>query len=126
MKHLSIWLTVLLLGGVAPTASALDYGSNSALLAADSNAPALPGATHDATPGGALAVDANDGVESGETGENAAPGTPRTVRPAASPRASALPRVPGPSASSPPNGAATRESPAPATAWQSLLPGSIQ
>lgn len=125
MKHLSIWLTALLLGGVAPTAAALDYGSNPTLLAADGNAPALPSATHEAAPG-VMAIDAGGGDESGDAGENATPGAPRPVRPTAAPRTSALPRAPGPSAGNPRVGAPTPESPTPGAAWQSLLPGSIQ
>lgn len=131
MKHLSLYLTVLLLGGVPLSAAAFDYGSNSPLLAADTNAPQVPGASARDARGempkpDVMAVDANSAGDVADTGEAApAPATRRMAPSTSSPRALPAPRNPGGSASNKPRLPAAH--PAPATAsWQSLLPGSIQ
>lgn len=134
MKHLSLYLTVLLLGGVPPSAAALDYGSNSALLAADTNAPQLPGAAmHDAARGemskpDVMAVDANTADDTADAGEVVPTQAPQRMAPSASsPRAAPAPRASSNSASNKPRMPAAHPTPVPATAsWQSLLPGSIQ
>lgn len=132
MKHLSLYLTVLLLGGVPLSAAALDYGSNSPLLAADTNAPQLPGASgHDAARGemskpDGMTVDANSAGDSADAGEAApAPAIQRMAPSASSPRVAPAPRNQGGSASNKPRLPTAHSAPATAS-WQSLLPGSIQ
>ncbi|MGH8183254.1 MAG: hypothetical protein ACREPH_06325 [Rhodanobacteraceae bacterium] len=133
MRHLSLCVTVLLLGGLPLTAAAVDYGSDSLLLAADTGAPQLPGAIgHGAAKGesakpGLMTLDANAANDSAEANEVVPlPATQRMAPSGASHPASA-PRNTGASASNKPRAPTTRPIPAPVPAsWQSLLPGSIQ
>lgn len=120
MKHLSSWLTVLLLGAVPLSAAALDYGPNRPLLAAENGAPPLPAAhatSRDPVPKPYMAdIDADTA--------DAGPAIPR-IAPVASP---GVPRVgQAPSASNKPRTRIAKPATAPTPAsWQSLLPGSIQ
>ena len=129
MKRSSLWLTVLLLGGVPLTAAAVDYGPNAPLLAAETTAPQLPGSQVSAVARGAMPKpDAIADNETGSGDSTAAP-VPRRAQPnAASPHALVAPAHGlGPSASNRPRASAARPASAPPTApWQSLLPGSIQ
>ncbi|HEU4855831.1 MAG TPA: hypothetical protein VFS86_00855 [Rhodanobacteraceae bacterium] len=127
MKHLSVWLALLLLGGMPLTAAALDYGPNSPLLAADTNVPQLPDAQVNAVARGEMPKPDVAADNEGAAGEAAAPQrmTPSTASRSA--HAATLPRNPGPSASNKPRVPVAHPVPAPPTAaWQSLLPGSIQ
>ncbi|HLI18149.1 MAG TPA: hypothetical protein VKV22_07765 [Rhodanobacteraceae bacterium] len=129
MKHLSLCLTVLLLGGVPLAAAAVDYGPNSILLAAENTAPQLPGApvrSGNAIPKpDMMAADAEDGGGASDAG--AAPIQQRVAPSASTPRANQAPHSPGPSASNKPHAPAAQPVPVPFTpSWQSLLPGSIQ
>lgn len=125
MKHLSLCVTVLLLGGVPLTAAALDYGPNAPLLAAETASPQLPGSQVHAVAHGEMpqsdAMTADDG--------NDAASSPSTqhVAPSSSARPGPTQHVPGPAASNKPRGSSAHPTPVPPTAsWQSLLPGSIQ
>ncbi|HEX7370105.1 MAG TPA: hypothetical protein VF284_07480 [Rhodanobacteraceae bacterium] len=125
MKHLSLCVTVLLLGGVPLTAAALDYGPNAPLLAAETASPQLPGAQVHAVAHGEMpqpeAMTADDGNDAG--------GNPSTqhLAPSSSAHPGASRHVPGPAASNKPHGSVAHPTPVPHTAsWQSLLPGSIQ
>jgi hypothetical protein len=123
MKHLPLWLTVLLLGGLPLTAAAFDYGPNRTLLAAENGAPQLPVLQQRDAPGGAVP---KPDVMAAASVENPAPmpAEPRMTPPVAARAATAPPR--GPTASNNARGV-NPEQPAPGPAtWQSLLPGSIQ
>ncbi|HET7611306.1 MAG TPA: hypothetical protein VFK29_05920 [Rhodanobacteraceae bacterium] len=123
MKHLTSWLTVLLLGAVPLSAAALDYGPNRPLLAVENGAPQMPDVNAHA--GSAAPMAKPDVASVAEVDAiDAAPAMPR-VAPVAAPGA---PR-PGqaPSASNKPRSKIARPATAPSPAsWQSLLPGSIQ
>lgn len=126
MKHLSMWLTVLLLGGLPLAAAALDYGPNRPLLAAESGAPQLPGAVTRPDPAGASAKPdlAEAGIEATPETSPAALRVAAPAPPATTPSA----RAHGSTASNKP---ATPALPRPAAqqdhaSWRSLLPGSIQ
>ena len=129
MKHSSLCLTVLLLAGTPLTAAAVDYGPNAPLLAAEANAPQLPGAQVDAATRGEmpkpgyLSPDANE--PAGNTAS--AVGPQRLTSPTVSPRSTPSAGNPGPTASNKPRVPMAHPVPPASTAtWQSLLPGSIQ
>lgn len=130
MRRSSLWLTVLLIGGVPLTAAAVDYGPNAPLLAADSNAPQLPGSQIAASARGEMAkpdvvADSEDGGGDATPGPSSAP--QRMMPSASSPRPAAPARGIGPAARNKPSAPATRPVPTvPTASWQSLLPGSIQ
>lgn len=134
MRHLPLWMTVLLLGGLPLAAAAVDYGPNAPLLAADTGAPQLPGALEHRSPkgesakSGLMPLDVNTSNDSAEADETVPlPAAQRTAPSAASPRPAQPPRNTGPSASNKPRAPATHTTPVPVPAsWQSLLPGSIQ
>ncbi|HKZ09087.1 MAG TPA: hypothetical protein VJL61_00080 [Rhodanobacteraceae bacterium] len=120
MKHLPLWLTVLLLGGVPLTAAAFDYGPNRTLLAAENGAPQLP--VLQQRDAASVAVSKPE-VMAAASAESPNP-EPRMTPSSTSAAAAARPR--GPTASNKSRGA-NPEQPAPGPAtWQSLLPGSIQ
>lgn len=128
MKHLSMWLTVLLLGGLPLVAAALDYGPNRPLLAAENGAPQLPGARTQAAAPGALPSPDITEASVDETPDSPAAAlrmTPSAASPAAP---AALPRGHGTSASNKPAAATRAKAAAPSdpASWRSLLPGSIQ
>ncbi|TAN02635.1 MAG: hypothetical protein EPN36_16165 [Rhodanobacteraceae bacterium] len=133
MRQLSLWMTVLLLGGLPLAAAAVDYGPNSTLLAADTGAPQLPGALGHGSPkgesakSGLMTLDANASDDSAEANEVAPlPASQRMSPSTASPPAS-TPRNAGASASNKSRAPTSRPTAVPAPAsWQSLLPGSIQ
>jgi hypothetical protein len=122
MKHLPLWLTVLLLGGVPLTAAAFDYGPNRTLLAAENGAPQLPVLQQRDAPSGALS---KPEVVTAASAESPNPSSAQSrMTPSASVTAAARPHEP--TASNQSHGA-NPEQPAPGPAtWQSLLPGSIQ
>ncbi|HWG66016.1 MAG TPA: hypothetical protein VN662_01175 [Rhodanobacteraceae bacterium] len=130
MRRSSLWLTVLLIGGMPLAAAAVDYGPNAPLLAADTNAPQLPGSQVSAAARGETPKpELTDDTEAG--GSDSAPGpapTPQRMMPSASsPRAVAPAHGFGPAARNKPHAPATPPAPAlPTASWQSLLPGSIQ
>lgn len=129
MKHSSLCLTVLLLAGTPLTAAALDYGPNAPLLAADANAPQLPGAQVDAAARGEMPRPDLAPTESDEAGGDAQSAVaPQRMTPsAATPRTTTATSDPGPTASNHPRTPVAHPAPQPPTAtWQSLLPGSIQ
>lgn len=122
MRSLSLCLTVALLGGAPLAALAMDYGPGAPLLAAETNAPTLPGA--------AVRGEAVHG-ESASAEPAATPEEEDPVRATLAPRVA--PSAGGPHAGSTtatatrPRVAAPASTGTPATAsWQSLLPGSIQ
>jgi hypothetical protein len=129
MKHSSLWLTVLLLAGTPLAAAAVDYGANAPLLAADANAPQLPGAQVDAAARGEMprpdymAPDANEP-------SGGAPSTvarQRMTPSSGSSRTTPTTGNPGPTATNRPRVPEAHSALQPSTAtWQSLLPGSIQ
>ncbi len=124
MKHVSSWLTILLLGCVPLTAAAFDYGPNRPLLAAENGAPQLPALQQRDAPAGAMSKPDVMTAATVET-PDASPAIPRMAPPSTS---SVAPRSHGPTASAKPRTAAPTQpaaEPGPAT-WQSLLPGSIQ
>lgn len=128
MKHLSMRLTVLLLGGLPLAAAALDYGPNRPLLAAENGAPQLPGARAQAASPGALPSPDTTEASVDETPDSSAAAL-RVAPSAASPAApAALPRSHGPSASNKPATATQGKAAVPSdpASWRSLLPGSIQ
>ena len=125
MRRSSLWLTVLLLGAVPLTAAAVDYGPNAPLLAAETNAPQLPGSQANAASHGEMPRP--DAMADDDTGSDAAPAaTPQRMMPSASsPRV--LPALHGAAARNKPHASAAHAAPAqPTASWQSLLPGSIQ
>lgn len=129
MKHSSLWLTVLLLAGTPLAAAAVDYGPNAPMLAAEGNAPQLPGAQVDAAARGEMpkpdymSPDANE--PAGATPSTVAPG--RMTASGGAPRTTPSTGNPGPTASNRPRMPIAHPVPQPPTAtWQSLLPGSIQ
>lgn len=128
MKHLSMWLTVLLLGGLPLAAAALDYGPNRPLLAAENGAPQLPGARAQAAAPGTLRSPDITEASIDETPDSPAPALRMTPSAASSPAAPALPRSHGPSASNKPATAAQAKTAVQSdpASWRSLLPGSIQ
>lgn len=129
MKLLSVSLTVMLLGGVASTAAAADYGSNSPLLAANTDASAVAGAQERGESQAMAPIDVGGSDENaaGANEDNAVPDPQHVTRAATSPHPDASARTPGPSAGSKPRVPAVQSVAPPATAsWQSLLPGSIQ
>lgn len=126
MKHLSMWLTVVLLGGLPLAAAALDYGPDRPLLAAESGAPQLP--TAQGPTASMSQVVKPDLMEASGDAPEAAPMPPRMTPSTASPAPTTVSRNPGPSASNKPR---NQTPPKPvalpdAAAWRSLLPGSIQ
>ena len=130
MRRSSLLLTVLLVGGVPLTAAAVDYGPNAPLLAAESNAPQLPGsqvstAAHGEMPKPDIMADTEDG--GGDSAPGPAPAQQRMTPSTSSPRAVAPAHSLGPAARNKAPAPATRPVPAvPTDSWQSLLPGSIQ
>jgi hypothetical protein len=128
MKRSSLWLTVLLIGGVPLTAAAVDYGPNAPLLAADTNAPQLPGSQVSAAARGEMPrPDVTTDTEEGGGDSGPAPTPQRMMPSTSSPRPIAPAQGVGPAASNKPHASATRPVPAlPTASWQSLLPGSIQ
>lgn len=124
MKHLSMLLTVLMLGSVPLAAAALDYGPNQPLLAAENGAPQAPGMhAHVAS------TRATPKLYAAETGDDeasdASPEAPRTATAASSLIVQRSGH--GPSASNRPQSTVAKPATAPSPAsWQSLLPGSIQ
>src|SRR6185437_15726163 len=130
MKRSSLWLTVLLVGGVPLTAAAVDYGPNAPLLAADTNAPQLPGSQVTAAARGEMPkpdamADSEEG--GGDSAPGPAPAPERMMPSSASPRPATPVHGMAPAASNKPHASATRPVPAlPTASWQSLLPGSIQ
>lgn len=124
MKHSSLWLAVLLLAGTPLTAAAVDYGPNAPLLAADANAPQLPGAQVDAATRGEMPKPDYMSPDANEP----ATAPPQHLTPAAgSQRSTPSTGNPGPTASNRPRVPVAHPVPQPPTAtWQSLLPGSIQ
>lgn len=129
MRHLSLWLTVLLLSGVPLTAAALDYGPNSSLLAA-ANAPQLSDSQGRAGSTGEISKPDLATADSGDSEDAApapAPGHPRMTPGTHSPQPAPASRNPSSTASNKPRAATGQQPPEPPTAtWQSLLPGSIQ
>lgn len=130
MRRSSLWLTVLVIGGLPLTAAAVDYGPNAPLLAADTNAPQLPGSQVSAAARGEMPKPdvTSDSEESG--GGDSAPGptsAPERMMPSAS---SPRPVVPahgiGPAARNKPHASTAPAPTLPTASWQSLLPGSIQ
>jgi len=128
MRRSSLWLTVLLIGGVPLTAAAVDYGPNAPLLAADTNAPQLPGSQVSAAARGEMSKP--DVVADSEDSGSDAPGptsAPQHMTPSSSSPHAAAPAHSLGTARNKPAAAASHAVPAPPTAsWQSLLPGSIQ
>lgn len=122
MKHPSLWLTVLLLGGLPLTAAAFDYGPNRTLLAAENGAPQLPALQQRDAPGAAMPR--SDVMATSVEDPNPALAEPRMTASSASSAAAARPRVP-PAGNPLRNANPQQPAPGPAT-WQSLLPGSIQ
>ncbi|HVX04453.1 MAG TPA: hypothetical protein VHA71_04965 [Rhodanobacteraceae bacterium] len=116
----------MLIGGVPLTAAAVDYGPNAPLLAADTNAPQLPGSQASAARGEMSKPE----VMADEDGGGDAPGptsAPQRVTPSSSAHTAAPAHGLGPAARNKPSATASHPVPAPPTAsWQSLLPGSIQ
>lgn len=127
MKHLSMWLTVLLLGALPLAAAALDYGPERPLLAANEGVAQAPGMQMQATSRDARAI---PGV--GESTSMAdAPGRalassqvapPGPSRPAAVPSGSEVSARNKPRPAVPTHPDAETHPPS----WRSLLPGSIQ
>lgn len=129
MKRSWLWLTVLLIGGVPLTAAAVDYGPNAPLLAADTNAPQLPGAQVSAAARGEMPKPEITADEDG--GGDSVPGpssAPERMLPSASsPRPVAPAHGTSSSARAKPHASAAHPAQAlPTSSWQSLLPGSIQ
>ena len=128
MKHLSLWLTVILLGAMPLAAAAFDYGPNQPLLAANASVPQLPGAQVRAAAEGSLP---RGDVLAANADDTSAPAIDTTsrARPATPTGSATRPVRNGTAANSKP-----RQSPPPVTSeplptqatWQSLLPGSIQ
>lgn len=122
MRRSSLWLTVLLIGGLPLTAAAVDYGPNAPLLAADTNAPQLPGSQGTTSARGEMSK--ADVMADEDGGGDSAPGpssTPQHMMPHAAAPAH------GTTARNKPAAPASHPAPTPPTAsWQSLLPGSIQ
>lgn len=128
MKHLSMSLTVLLLG-VLPLAAvaAVDYGPNRPLLAATGNASQLP-SPQAAGPSAGAAPKLDLLSANNDSAPDPAPSTPLVPPPTSSTPPSAAPRGGAPSASNKTRGVAPAKpetEPAPES-WRSLLPGSIQ
>lgn len=123
MRHASLWLTVLLLGGTPLTAAAFDYGPNHPLLAAENGAPQLPVLQQRDAPAGAMS---KPDVMPATSAENPdpSPAEPR-MTPSSSSGQAGTPRPRGPTASKSRSTNPQQPAPGPAT-WQSLLPGSIQ
>lgn len=128
MRHSSLWLAVLLLAGAPLTAAAVDYGPNAHLLAADSNAPQLPGAQVDAAARGEMPKPDYISPDADEPAGGApSPAAPQRMTPSsASPRTTPATANPGPTASNKPRVPVAHPVPPPTATWQSLLPGSIQ
>lgn len=129
MKRSWLWLAVLLIGGVPLTAAAVDYGPNAPLLAADTNAPQLPGSQVNAAARGEMPKPEVTADEDG--GGDSAPGPSsvpeRMVPSASSPRTVAPAHETGAAARNKPRASTARPAQAlPTPSWQSLLPGSIQ
>lgn len=129
MKHLSLWLTVVLLGAMPLAAAAFDYGPNQPLLAANASVPQLPGAQVRAAAEGSLP---RGDVLATNADDTSAPATDSTsrARQATTPTASATrPTRNGTATNSKPRQAPPLVTPEPLptqATWQSLLPGSIQ
>ena len=130
MRRSSLWLTVLLIGGVPLTAAAVDYGPNAPLLAADTNAPQLPGAQAGAVARGEMprpevTADSDEGGGDSVPGPSSAP--QRMTPSASSPHTTAPGHGLGPAARNRTRTPTAHPAPTvPTTSWQSLLPGSIQ
>jgi hypothetical protein len=126
MRRSSLWLTVLLIGGAPLTAAAVDYGPNAPLLAADSNAPQLPGSQVAAAARGEMPKP-DIMADTEEGGGDSAPVQQHMMPSTSSPRPVAPAHSLGPAARNKPSAPATRPVPMlPTAPWQSLLPGSIQ
>lgn len=128
MKHQSIWLAALLLGGMPLCAMALDYGPASPLLAAEAGAQRLPMPTAGGTAANDTAGDVGAMEDEADSGPVAAASSAQHVAPSgASPQPAVSPRSSGTARRTIPiQPAAHPEAPAATTSWQSLLPGSIQ
>lgn len=127
MKHLSLWLTVILLGAMPLAAAAFDYGPNQPLLAADSSVPQLPGTQVHAVTAAELPAPDVIAANGSDAGAGATDGTPRAralPSPESTPTHRHVPVVRNRS-HEPPSSAKPEPVPTQAT-WQSLLPGSIQ
>lgn len=129
MKRSWLWLAVLLIGGVPLTAAAVDYGPNAPLLAADANAPQLPGSQVSAAARGEMPKP--EAVADEDDGGGSAPGPSsapeRMVPSASSPHPAAPTQAAGSAARNKPQASRAHAAPAlPTPSWQSLLPGSIQ
>lgn len=128
MKHSSLWLAVLVLAGTPLTAAAVDYGPNAQLLAADNNAPQLPGAQVDAAARGEMPKPDYMTPDADEPAGNAPSAVaPQRMTPSTAAAHTARATAnPGPTASNKPRVPVTHPVPPPTATWQSLLPGSIQ
>lgn len=125
MKHLSSWLTVLILGAVPLSAAALDYGPNRSLLAVESGASQLSGARASAASMDTAAKPDRAGATNTEgDASDALPATP-PIAPVVSPGVSRASQPPSQSSKPLRKIAKPATAPSPAS-WQSLLPGSIQ
>lgn len=122
MKRFSLLLTVLWVAGLPLTAAALDYGSDQRMLAAEANAPALPGARGDENPFGRPGIVRHARGEDDSASANAAPAESESRSPAPAHRA-AVPRTAIPAVGAGPAPDPRARS---VLSWQSLLPGSIQ
>ncbi|HEX5352669.1 MAG TPA: hypothetical protein VFW60_01165 [Rhodanobacteraceae bacterium] len=126
MKHLSLWLTVLLVGAAPLAAAAADYGPNCQLPAANNGEQQTSATQTAAAPTDAIAK--SDPLAAGaDDPSGILPLSPRVAPASSAPSSSAL-RSQGPMSSSKPRGNAPTKpavEPNPAT-WQSMLPGSIQ
>lgn len=121
MKHLSLWLTVLVMGVVPLAAAAQDYDPNRALVAVENGGPQMLGESSRTTATGALPK-----PDAGDADDTAGP-MPRATPSAASTPSPATPRNGGSGATKPVAPGVPKPSvePNPAS-WRSLLPGSIQ
>jgi hypothetical protein len=128
MKRSWLWLAVLLIGGVPLTAAAVDYGPNAPLLAADANAPQLPGSQVNVVARGEMPKP--EAVADEDGGGGSAPGpssAPERVPSTSSQHPVAPARDATTTARNKPRASSGHAAPTPPTpSWQSLLPGSIQ
>ncbi len=124
MKHWSLCLTALLLGGVPLAAAAVDYGPNQPLLADEGSAPQLPrAAAHDTSAGAIPKPDVDSADPAADAATQVHPVPPRATTPGQARARKAVAEDKkgrrAPPGTKPAHGH-------PQAAWQSLLPGSIQ